>query len=133
MKKILFMSIILVIASGCSRFDIDEVLLPREDISITVKGKEIMSYDPLTCQMSHDRESNIYRIYDDMISDWFTVRCDAMPASVGQEVTADVSWTTPSDTKSEKGLRFTVEKTDIHGRIWMWNKSKSIGIVIKNL
>lgn len=133
MKKILILSILLAIASGCSRFDIDEVLLPREDISIIVKGKEVMSYDPLTSQMSHDRESNIYRIYDDMISDWFIVKCNVMPTNVGQDITADVSWTTHSDTKSEKGLKFTVEKTDIHGRIWMWNKSKSIGIVIKNL
>ena len=30
-------------------------------------------------------------------------------------------------------LKFVVEKTDAQGHIWMWNKSKKIGIVIKNL
>lgn len=133
MNRILILLIAVIAASGCSRFDLDEVLLPREDISMTHKGKLIMSYDPLTCQMSHDHEDNMYRIYNDAISDWFTVRCSQTPHSTGQEITADVSWTTPDDTKSEKGLKFTVEKTSTDGTIWMWNKSKSIGIVIKNL
>ena len=133
MKRLFILFIAVIAAAGCCRFDLDEVLLPREDISLTHKGKLIMSYDPLTCQMSHDHDSNMYRIYDDAISAWFTVRCSQAPHSTGQEITADVSWTTPDDTKSENGLTFTVEKTSPDGRIWMWNKSKSIGIVIKNL
>ncbi|MBO5108035.1 MAG: hypothetical protein J6B97_06350 [Bacteroidales bacterium] len=133
MKKILIFIIAVTAASSCTRFDIDEVLLPREDISITHKGEEVMTYDPLTCQLSHDHEKNLYMVYNDVISDWFTVRCSSAPHAIGQEITADVSWTTPDDTKSENGLTFTVEKTSSDGRIWMWNKSKSIGIVIKNL
>lgn len=133
MKRIFVILAILFTAAGCCRYDIDEVLLMREDISITQKGEVMMSYDPLRCQMSHDKAKNIYRVYDDMIADWFIVKCSERPDNEGQELTADVTWTTSKDTKTEKELKFVVEKTDAQGHIWMWNKSKKIGIVIKNL
>lgn len=133
MKRKLILLIAAIAITGCCSFDLEEVLLPREDVSITQKGRLIMSYDPLTCQMSHDHTDNLYRVYNDAISDWFSVRCNTAPLNVGQEITADVSWTTHDDTKSEEGLRFTVEKTSVDGMTWMWNKSKNIGIVIKNL
>lgn len=133
MKRIFVIFTILFTAAGCCRYDVDEVLLMREDISITQKGEVMMSYDPLKCQMSHDKAKNIYRVYNDMIADWFIVKCSERPDNEGQELTADVTWTTSKDTKKEKGLKFVVEKTDAQGHIWMWNKSKKIGIVIKNL
>lgn len=121
------------IVAGCLPYDIDEILLTREDISITQRGTLIMSYDPLKCQMSHDKANNTYMIYDDLIANWFIVSCITRPDTEGQEVTADVTWTTNKNTRTEKGLIFTVKKIDSQGQIWMWNKSKSIGIVIKNL
>ena len=133
MKGIVAIFTILILATGCCRYDIDEVLLMRDDISITQKGTVMMSYDPLKCQMAHDKATNTYRVYDDMIADWFIVKCSERPDNEGQELTADVTWTTAKDTKTEKGLKFVVEKTDAQGHIWMWNKSKKIGIVIKNL
>ena len=133
MKRFLAISAILMTAAGCCRYDVDEVLLMRDDISLTQKGTVMMSYDPLSCQMSHDKATNTFRVYDYMIANWFIVKCSERPDNEGQELTADVTWTTAKDTKTEKGLKFTVEKTDAQGQIWMWNKSKKIGIVIKNL
>lgn len=133
MKRFLAISAILMTAAGCCRYDVDEVLLMRDDISLTQKGTVMMSYDPLSCQMSHDKATNTFRVYDDMIANWFIVKCSERPDNEGQELTADVTWTTAKDTKTEKELKFTVEKTDAQGQIWMWNKSKKIGIVIKNL
>ena len=133
MKRIFVIFAILFTAAGCCRYDIDEVLLMRDDISITQKGVVMMSYDPVRCQMSHDKATNTYRGYDDLIADWFIVKCSERPDNEGQELTADVTWPTAKATKTEKGLKFVVEKTDAQGHIWMWNKSKKIGIVIKNL
>ena len=133
MKRIIAILTIITAAAGCCRYDVDEVLLMREEISITQKGTVMMSYDPLRCQMSHEKATNTYRVFDDMIADWFIVKCSERPDNEGQELTADVTWTTSKDTKTEKGLKFVVEKTDAQGHIWMWNKSKKIGIVIKNL
>ena len=130
-----FYAIILgaALATGCLPYDIDEILLTRDDISITQKGELLMSYDPLTCQMSHDKATGTFMVFDDKIADWFIISCATWPDTEGQEVTADVTWTTSKNTKTEKELNFKVEKIDAQGQIWMWNKSKSIGIVIKNL
>ncbi len=133
MRKLWILTLGVLMLAGCQRYDIDEILLMRNDVSITLKGEVLMSFDPLTCQMSHDKATDTYRVYDDMIADWFFIRCHTRPDYEGQEITADVTWTTERNTKTEKGLTFTVEKTDPEGYIWMWNKSKSIGIVIKNL
>ncbi len=123
----------LAAAVSCVRYDIDEILLPREDISLTIKGVEQFSYDPLTCQMSHNQTLNEFRVFDDKLSGWFIVRCDDIPSNEGQEVTVDLTWTASSSTKTMNDLTFRIEKIDKSGKIWMWCRKKSIGIVIKNL
>lgn len=133
MKRTIILIIIAAAASACNRYDIEEVLLIRNDISLTWKGKEQIVYDPIECQLSHNHETNTFRVYDDALANWFMISCRARPSHEGQELSADVSWTTDNDTKHEKGLTFRVEKIDESGQVWMWNKSKNIGIVIKNL
>ncbi len=123
----------LATAVSCVRFDFEEILLPREDISLTIKNVEQFSFDPLTCQISHNITQNEYRVFDDKLSGWFVLKCREMPANKGQVVKADLTWTASKSTKSMKGLSFKVEKTDNTGKIWMWCEDKSIGIVIKNL
>lgn len=132
MKKI---TIILLLAAmvSCSPYDIDEVLLQRDEISMTMKGIEQFVYDPLTCQMSHNSTENEYRMFNDNLSDWLIVKCHERPSDVGQDVTADVTWTASSSTRTLKGLIFRIEKTDASGTVWMWCRQKNIGIVIKNL
>ncbi len=132
MKKIIII-FILISAVSCVRYDIDEILLPREDISLTVRGVEQFSYDPLTCQMSQNTAKHEFRVFDDRLSGWFVIRCKERPSGEGQELTADLSWTGKTSTKALKDLTFRIEKIDPEGKIWMWCKQKSIGIVIKNL
>ncbi len=132
MKKLIFM-MMLAAAVSCVRYDVDEVLLLREDVSLTLKGVEQFRYDPLTCQMSHNTATNEFRVFDDKLSGWFILKCDEMPANRGQEIKADLTWTASKSTKEMKDLNFKVEKIDKTGQIWMWCKKKSIGIVIKNL
>ncbi len=118
---------------SCIRHNVDEVLLPREDISLTVKGEEQFSYNPLTCQTSHNTGTHEFRAYDDRLSEWFILKCKDMPSNEGQELTADLTWTASSSTKTMNGLTFRIEKIDRTGKVWMWCKKKKIGIVIKNL
>lgn len=132
-RKILLMTALILAAAGCCRYDVDEVLLVKTDISMTWKGQDQFVYIPASCQFSHNITTNEYRAFDDRLSNWFTIRCSERPDTEGQELTADVTWTSTDATKSEKALEFTVHKTDSKGRIWLWNKSKNIGIVIKNL
>lgn len=132
MKRWMMILIATLIATGC-QYDIDEILLERGDISFTMKGEVLFAYNPLTCQISHSASDNIYRMYDDMLSDWVEVKCSQRPDTEGQSLSAEITWTGTSSIRIERGLRFTVQKTSADGKVWLWNKSKKIGIVIKNL
>lgn len=132
MKKLMIL-MMTVLAVSCNPYDIDEVLLMREDISMTMKGEVLFSYDPLTCQMSYNDSRNEYRMFDDKLSEWVIVRCDQRPSDEGQELTAEITWTSDSSVRTMKELTFRIERTDASGTIWMWCRKKSIGIVIKNL
>lgn len=132
MKKIMIFMLLAAMTS-CSLYDIDKVLLQRDEISMTMKGVEQFVYDPVTCQMSHNATTNEYRMFNDKLSDWLIVKCYERPSDEGQDVTADVTWTASSSTKSIRGLAFRIEKMDASGTVWMWCRQKNIGIVIKNL
>lgn len=92
----------LITLSGCI-YDIDEILLEREDISMTVKGVEQFVYDPLTCQLGYNEEENEFRVLDDNLGNWFIVRCSSKPTSPGQEIRADLTWTTSDNIRKRKG------------------------------
>lgn len=131
MKKIFVFLAVASIASSCCRYDMTEILLQRQDVSLTWKGTLQMRYDPDSCQMGYSTDSNEFRVYDDSFGNWFVIRCGARPSNVGQTLKADVQWTTHDDTRTERGAEFTVEKTDSEGNIWMWCKSKKIGVVVR--
>lgn len=130
MKKILPLILIILAASGCNRFDIEEILTCRDDISLTWKGVEQFAYNPATCQMGFNSAKNEFRAQYDNLSGWFILTCGEMPAAEDDEVTADISWTGPTDTRSMKGLEFKVEKVSADGMMWLWCKSAKIGVTI---
>ncbi|MBE6232545.1 MAG: hypothetical protein E7117_09320 [Bacteroidales bacterium] len=132
-RKIILVLSLITAMTGCAKYDLDEVLLQRSDISMTWKSEVQISYSPLTCQISHSEHRNEYRVHDDKIGNWFVVKCSEKPSYVGQKLSADVSWTTDSNIKHGTNLEFSVEKMDNTGLVWMWNKSSKIGLVIKNL
>ncbi len=132
MKKLIFIAVALA-AVSCVRIDIDEILLKRDDISLTVRGVTQFEYKAEDCQMAHKPSENEYRVYNDDLSKWFVVRCSERPSNSGQILTAELTYKTVSKPKSQKDLSFKVEKIDETGKIWMWCENKNIGIVIKNL
>ena len=123
----------LMMLSGCVGPQPDEVLLPRTEISLTIKGDMIMEYDPATCQIGYNSERNEFRLVNDKISNWFILRTGATPADTGQQVKASLEYTSQSSIKTLADLAFSVEKTAPDGTIWLWNKDKKIGIIIKVL
>ncbi len=133
MKRMMILLVLAFWMTACTEYNTGVILLPREDISFTMKGTDQFSYDPLTCQLSHNASKNEYRVFDDKLSEWFMIRCSERPENVGQTVTAELTWMASSSTKTLKNLTFKVEKTDESGMIWLWCTQKSIGIVIKNL
>lgn len=133
MKKALYIFAVVACLCGCRRYDIDEVLLQREDISLTVKGELIMSFDGDRCQIGYNDRKNEFRVYKDDLSDLFILTCSERPSVEGQTVKADITWTTVDSTRKRSGLSFTVKKTDADGVIWLWCETESMGVVVKEL
>ena len=113
--------------------DVEEVLLSRSDLSLTIKGETIISFDENTCQLGYNTGSNEYRVYDEKLTSWYIAKCSVMPTSEGQEIKVDLEYTTQKSIKSIKGLECKVEKISSDGLIWLWNKDRQIGIILKQL
>lgn len=118
---------------GCEEYDIEQILLTREDISLTMKGTEQIAYDPLDFQLGYNAAKNEFRVFDDEMANWYVLTCKTTPSDTGQEIKADLSWTTQSSTRTRNDLILTVEKTDSEGHFWMWCEDYAIGIVVKKI
>ena len=120
-------------ATACTQYNFDEILQNQEDISLSIKGDIIISYDPVTYQSGHNVTYHQYRVHDDNMECYYILTCNEKPWYEGQTITADLTYTENAFIKDEKGLEFAVKKTDDNGLVWMWNSSKNIGVVIQNL
>lgn len=118
---------------GCQEYDIEEILLQREEISLTVRGDEVLVYDPATFQLGYNGHTNEFRVFSDDMGNWFSLRCESRPSLQGESVKGDIKWTSTNTTRSKTGVTFSVEKTDSQGHIWLWCKEEAIGVVVKEL
>ena len=122
-----------LLVSSCMTYDIEQILLERDDISMTIKGDLCFSFEPLTCQMGYNADKNEFRVYDDALGNLFVITCDRTPDTEGMKLIATMTYTTSSSTNSLSGLEFSVEKLAADGTVWMWNASKKIGVVVSKL
>lgn len=130
---IIGIALMLAASTGCNRYHVEDILLPRNEISLTVKGADQIIYDEESWQLGYNDERNEFRIVNDKLNNWVILQCDAVPSTVGQSVTAYLEYTTSNDTRKLNGLTFTVEKTSPDGLIWLWNDDRKIGVVVKDL
>jgi hypothetical protein len=133
-RRILITLIFAFAVTSCEMFSSgSEILMQSSEISLTWKNTPQIVYEEGECQLGFNNERNEYRVYNDKLAYWFTVRCSEKPVSVGQVITAYVSWTGKTASKAYTGLEFLVKKTNEEGMVWLWNESESIGIIIKNI
>ena len=132
MKRIIYIAIAALSITACG-YNVDEVLLSRDDISMTIKGELIMSFDENTCQFGYNSARQEYRVYDEQFTNWYILQCSAQPTSQGQEITADIEYTKNGKTKKMKNISFKVEKISSEGVIWLWGSDEKIGIIIKQI
>jgi hypothetical protein len=133
MKRFLIILPFLYILTGCTPDFTENNLIDQNEISLIWKGVVQVGFDQATGQLGYNDARHEYRVYNDKLSDWFTVRCSEEPAEEGQELSADVSWTGERNPKSFNGLSFTVKKINQEGLIWLWNEREKIGIIIKDI
>lgn len=112
--------------------EVDEVLMQKETVSLVVRGMVIFDYKGSTCQMAYNAQRCEFRVMDDDMAHYFALKCNADLSDEGQEVTADLRYTTASDVKVERDLTFKVEKKEPStGMFWLWCRSRKIGVVIR--
>lgn len=133
MKKATLIILAALLLPGCRIYDIEEILLKREDISLTIRGEEMLVYDEETFQLGYNSEKNEFRVFDDNLANWFVLRCSERPSTEGQKLKADLSWTSDDTIRNRKGLAFTVEKTGPGGFLWLWCETEAAGVVIREL
>lgn len=122
----------LLLAGSCTQYDVAEVLLSRDDVSLTVAGNPVFVYNPDKCQLAYNLEKNEYRALDDDGTKYFVIRADQNLSSLGQELTAELRYTVSGKEKVEKDLVFKIEKiSNAEGLVWLWCSSKNIGAVIR--
>ena len=125
--------LICIAASSCQGSKVDPEFVGTNPTGLTVKGQKVFVFDSMNCQTSFKRESCEYRSFTDNMSDYYCVKLDYVPTENGQKVKGELKWTSKSEIISKKGLSFTVEKTDRSGRMWLWCRKESIGVIIQTL
>ena len=132
MRKALFILLGGVLSAGCVKYDVEEILLVRSDISLTMKGKEIYSFDSDKAQIGFNAERNEYRMFDENFLNWVSMTWNEKPVSEGQVVLMNLEWDTKVNARKKTELEFEVRKTDGSGMVWLWNSSDNIGLAIKD-
>lgn len=133
MKRLLILLTALSAICGCARYDIDEILLEKTEISLSWKGNSIYTHDINKGQTGFNAEKNEYRASLDDISSWFLIKWNARPTSEGQRITADVEWASKTSFHKEKDVEFEVRQINSEGTIWLWSSTEKIGVVIKDI
>lgn len=132
MKKIALITLAMILLAACKeKIEMDPGLYASEQVSLMVKGKTVFSLDD--GQLAFNRTQRQFRAGNDDMSRRFTVTCKALPTQVGQEITADLEWTSGNTVKTQKGLIFKVEKYESTGLVWLWCATDKTGAVVKVL
>lgn len=135
MKKfIAYICGLVVFASltGCNPYDVEEILISRGDVSLTIKGEPIFVYDEGTCQVAYNSDRHECRAMTDDVTRYFVLKAHERMTHAFQEFTADLTYTYAGSVVAEKDLLFRIEKIDNStGLVWLWCSDSAIGIVVK--
>ncbi len=127
---IIFLSCLML----CSCVDdrLIEPFVQKDAVAMEQEGSTVFRYDPLTCQLSFNRDRCEFRASTDNMSDYFVLVLDRIPSRTEEKVTGTLTWTTPTDIYVKKNATF--ETVRLEGdKIWLWSHSGHIGLVVRML
>ena len=134
MRKYIFILALVLLFTGCKKkVEMNLDMYISNQVSLMVKGKKVFLYDDGTCQLGYNSSKRQFRAGNDDMTSYFVLTCSEAPRSQGQEIRADIQWTSGSSVKSTNGLTFKVEKYDNTGLVWLWNSTDKTGAVVKIL
>lgn len=104
----------------------------EDEVCLVENSRTVFKYDPLSCQMSFNRDRSEFRVHTDNMSDFFTLTLSAVPIWKGQEVRGTLVWTTKDDIYTKRNVTFTAEKLE-GDKIWLWTGNGRVGVVVRVL
>ena len=134
MRKYLYIIALILLCSGCKeKVEMDLDLYNSEQVSLMVKGKRVYTYTEGDGQLGFNRTLRQFRAGNDDMTSFFVLTCSELPRQEGQEIRAELKWTSGSSVKTSSGLLFKVEKYDDTGLVWLWNATDKTGAVVRIL
>lgn len=135
-KRLSLLLLLALTLAGCDKKKepgMDPGLETATDVCLNVKGSRIFTYAEGTTQLGFNRALRQFRAGNDDMSSYFIVTCSELPVKEGQEIRADISWTSGSTVKTSSKVAFTVEKIEDTGLVRLWCAADKTGAVIKIL
>ena len=137
MRKSLYIIALLsifLLGTACKeKVEMDLEMYNSEQVSLMVKGKKVFSFTEGSDQLAYNRTLRQFRAGNDDMTSFFVLTCTDLPRQEGQEIRADIQWTSGSSLKSSRGITLKVEKYDGTGLVWLWNAADKTGAVVRIL
>ena len=135
MRKYLFIiALVLLVTTGCrKKVEMDLDMYNSDQISLMVKGKKVFTYSEGDGQLGFNRTLRQFRAGNDDMTSFFVLTCDELPRVEGQEIRAEIKWTSGSSVKTSSSLTLKVEKYEDTGLVWLWSSADKTGAVVKIL
>jgi hypothetical protein len=135
MRKYLYIIVLLpLLFSGCKeKVEMDLDMYNSDQISLMVKGKKVFTYSEGDGQLGFNRTLRQFRAGNDDMTGFFILTCDELPRVEGQEIRAEIKWTSGSSVKTSSILTMKVEKYEDTGLVWLWSSADKTGAVVKIL
>ena len=136
MRKLLHIILLtaLAVLTACEKkVEMDPELYNSDQVSLMVKGKKVFTFTEGTMQLGYNRSLRQFRAGNDDMTSYFVLTCSEPPTAKGQEIRAEIKWTSGSSVKTSSGLTFKVEKYEDTGLVWLWCAADKTGAVVKIL
>ena len=136
-KRLPILLLLALTLAGCDNKkkepEIDPGLETATEVCLNVKGARVFTYAEGTTQLGFNRALRQFRAGNDDMTSYFIVTCSELPVKEGQEIRADLSWTSGSIEKTSTKVAFTVEKIEDTGLVRLWCAADKTGAVVKIL
>ena len=132
MKRILTLFSLILLLASCQSKTLPGQFLSDSSVRLEISGTTVFLYDESTCQLSFNEKRRTFRAFTDTMLDYFEVKLDAIPSSVGEKTTAPVIWSTENGEHTKENI--TLEARGIKGDvIWLCDDGRRTAAVVRVL
>ena len=137
MRKFLHILLAVIVLAGCDRKskepETDPEIQSATQVFLKVKGNTVFKYSEGNTQMTYNEKLREFRAGNDDMSSYFVITCSELPVREGQELRADIKWTSGGKEKPSTGINFKVVGYESTGLVRLWCASDKTGAVVRIL